>query len=226
LRSSNSSQGRRQICCSAARCSSALDRLLAMRCASPIVFVGATMARIELQGALIIREGEPELADGAADRSPDGTGVKTASPRARNWAALMHRAFGIDVLACAQCGDRLRLIATLHDPSVIRKILARIVNTTPLRQRLPPWGSPSPSRNLPDSDASRPRSPCHSSRAPASSGGRPKATTRTIESASPAWTDRAALWASPAPAWISPQRESLRSTDPVTASMWLGFLTR
>jgi hypothetical protein len=36
----------------------------------------------------------------------------------------MHRVFGIDVLACAQCGGRLRLIATLHDPTVIRKILA------------------------------------------------------------------------------------------------------
>jgi uncharacterized protein YbaR (Trm112 family) len=36
----------------------------------------------------------------------------------------MHRAFGIDVLACPHCGGRLRLIATLHDPAVIRKILA------------------------------------------------------------------------------------------------------
>jgi hypothetical protein len=48
------------------------------------------------------------------------------SPRARNWAALMHRAFGIDVQACAHCGGRLRLIATLHDPAVIRKILAHL----------------------------------------------------------------------------------------------------
>jgi hypothetical protein len=38
--------------------------------------------------------------------------------------SLMHRAFGIDVLACAHCVGRLRLIATLHDPAVIRKILA------------------------------------------------------------------------------------------------------
>jgi hypothetical protein len=38
----------------------------------------------------------------------------------------MHRAFGIEVLACAQCGGRLRLIATLHDPAVIRKILAHL----------------------------------------------------------------------------------------------------
>jgi len=36
----------------------------------------------------------------------------------------MHRAFGVDVLACGHCGGRLRLIATLHDPAVIRTILA------------------------------------------------------------------------------------------------------
>jgi hypothetical protein len=53
-------------------------------------------------------------------------GVKTASPRAWGWAALMYRAFGIDVLACAHCGGRLRLIATLRDPSVIRKILGHL----------------------------------------------------------------------------------------------------
>jgi len=42
------------------------------------------------------------------------------------WAALMHRAFAIDVLACLRCGGRLRLIATLHDPVVIRQIRARL----------------------------------------------------------------------------------------------------
>ena len=38
----------------------------------------------------------------------------------------MHRAFVIDVLECSHCGGRLRLIATLHDPAVIRKILAHL----------------------------------------------------------------------------------------------------
>jgi hypothetical protein len=38
----------------------------------------------------------------------------------------MHRAFAIDVLVCPHCGGRLRLIATLHDPDVIRKILAHL----------------------------------------------------------------------------------------------------
>ena len=46
--------------------------------------------------------------------------------RAWNWAVLMHRAFAIDVLACPHCGGRLRLIATLHDRAVIRKLLAHL----------------------------------------------------------------------------------------------------
>jgi hypothetical protein len=50
----------------------------------------------------------------------------TPSPRAWSWAGLMHRAFAIDVLACVHWGGRLRLIATLHDPVVIRKILAHL----------------------------------------------------------------------------------------------------
>jgi hypothetical protein len=43
----------------------------------------------------------------------------------------MHQEFGIDVLACAQCGGRLRLIATLHDPAVIRTILTRVALCRP-----------------------------------------------------------------------------------------------
>jgi hypothetical protein len=69
---------------------------------------------------------EPTASTAPLAAGSDGTGVKTASPRAWSWAALMHRAFGIDVLACAHCGGRLRLIATLHDPAVIRKILAHL----------------------------------------------------------------------------------------------------
>jgi len=62
----------------------------------------------------------PPLVAGA-----EGTKAKTGSP-GWTWAALMHRAFALDVLACANCGGRLRLIATLHDPVVIRKLLAHL----------------------------------------------------------------------------------------------------
>jgi hypothetical protein len=56
---------------------------------------------------------------------PDGT-AKPSPPCGWSWAALMHRAFAVDVLACPHCGGRLRLIATLHGPAVIRKILEHL----------------------------------------------------------------------------------------------------
>ena len=70
---------------------------------------------------------------------PEGTTVKS-SARAWSWAALMHRAFAIDVLACVHCGGRLRLIATLHEPAVIRKLLAhlRMVRPGPTSGPAPP----------------------------------------------------------------------------------------
>jgi hypothetical protein len=75
---------------------------------------------------------DPTSAAGStAAPAPASDGAREQpTPRAWTWAALMHRAFGIDVLACAHscahCGGRLRLIATLHDPAVIRKILAHL----------------------------------------------------------------------------------------------------
>jgi hypothetical protein len=62
---------------------------------------------------------------GGAEGTSEGTKAKTGS-RAWSWAALMHRAFALDVLACPHCGGRLRLIATLHDPAGIRKLLAHL----------------------------------------------------------------------------------------------------
>jgi len=52
--------------------------------------------------------------------------TRKSGSRAWSWAALMHRVFALDVLACPHCGGRLRLIATLHDPAVIRKLLAHL----------------------------------------------------------------------------------------------------
>jgi hypothetical protein len=90
---------------------------------------------------------EPTASTAPLTGDPDGTGVKTASPRAWSWAALMHRAFGIDVLACAHCGGRLRLIATLHDPAVIRTILAHLALS---------HSGPSPGPGPPESGAVSP----------------------------------------------------------------------
>lgn len=71
-----------------------------------------------------------------ASKDPDARGAgalpvcdgarAACQPRYWAWAALMRRAFEIDVLACPRCGGRLRLIATVEDPGVIRKILAHL----------------------------------------------------------------------------------------------------
>src|ERR1043166_8876834 len=47
-------------------------------------------------------------------------------PKYVAWAALLERTFAIDVLACPECGGRLRLIATINDSSVIDKILGHL----------------------------------------------------------------------------------------------------
>ena len=64
---------------------------------------------------------------------PDGSALELeARPRAAvpthawTWAALMHRVFDLDVLACPRCGGRLRVIATIQDRAVARTILAHL----------------------------------------------------------------------------------------------------
>jgi hypothetical protein len=64
-------------------------------------------------------------------------------PPARNWtwAALMRRAFALDVLACPRCGGRLRVVATVEDPVAVRHILATWRPPEPLGPG-PPAGAP------------------------------------------------------------------------------------
>jgi hypothetical protein len=38
----------------------------------------------------------------------------------------LRRSFGLDVLACPDCGGRLHLVATIADPRVIARILAHL----------------------------------------------------------------------------------------------------
>jgi hypothetical protein len=49
-----------------------------------------------------------------------------ATPRHWTWAALMRRAFDLDVLRCPRCAGRMELIATIDDPAVIHRILTHL----------------------------------------------------------------------------------------------------
>jgi hypothetical protein len=42
------------------------------------------------------------------------------------WAELMRRTFGYDVMACLECGGRMKLIAMIEEPAVIAKILTHL----------------------------------------------------------------------------------------------------
>ena len=42
------------------------------------------------------------------------------------WADLMRRCFGLDVLECPKCFGRMKLIALIEDPAVIKKILEHL----------------------------------------------------------------------------------------------------
>jgi hypothetical protein len=43
-----------------------------------------------------------------------------------NWAQRLKRVFGIDIEACARCGGKLKVIASIEEPAVIAKILAHL----------------------------------------------------------------------------------------------------
>jgi hypothetical protein len=59
----------------------------------------------------------PEPADPSSSAAP---------PRRWRWAELLQRVFAVDVLACPNCGGRMRLIATIEDPRVVRRILTHL----------------------------------------------------------------------------------------------------
>ena len=71
--------------------------------------------------------------EGAPATGPDGTMGRAEAerrgatkPRSWRWAALMRRAFDLDVLRCPCCAGRMELIATIDAPAVIYRILAHL----------------------------------------------------------------------------------------------------
>src|SRR5207237_3863539 len=93
----------------------------------------------------VAADGSPSVeAPVVASASADANDEPTAAPSARHWAwaALMRRAFDIDVLACPRCGGRLRLIATVEDPDAIRAILAVVAVSRKVAGRAPPFAAP------------------------------------------------------------------------------------
>jgi hypothetical protein len=43
-----------------------------------------------------------------------------------SWAQRLKRVFAIDIETCPDCGGKLRVVACIEDPPLIRKILAHV----------------------------------------------------------------------------------------------------
>jgi hypothetical protein len=85
---------------------------------------------------------QPHAGCPARKRTDVGTGKGRGGSRPRNysWAQLMKRIFSIDVLECPRCKARMRILAAIHPPDAIRKIL----DCLGLPSRPPPIASPLP----------------------------------------------------------------------------------
>jgi len=70
----------------------------------------------------------------------------SGGPRRRGylWAELMRRTFGIDVLACQQCGGRLRLLALIQHPPIVERILRHLGLPTERPEPKPARAPPGP----------------------------------------------------------------------------------
>jgi hypothetical protein len=67
----------------------------------------------------------PDAEGLAVPRAPPEN-VAYVRPRHFPWADLLRRVFEFDILACPDCGGRLRLVATIEDPSVVARILEHL----------------------------------------------------------------------------------------------------
>ncbi len=97
--------------------------------------------------AAVVRAARRRAAEADAGKTarPPVAEKPERKPCSRSWAALLSRVYGYDdVLACPHCGGRLRVIATIHDPASIRKILDHLGvdgSVPPLQpSRAPPPG--------------------------------------------------------------------------------------
>jgi len=63
------------------------------------------------------------------DQTPDQTPAERRA--SMTWAQRLKRVFNIDIETCSECGGAVKIIASIEDPVVIRKILAYLSEKAP-----------------------------------------------------------------------------------------------
>jgi len=54
---------------------------------------------------------------------------------AMSWARRLKRVFAIEIEACARCGGKLKVIASIEEPEVIARILAHLEKSAPAQSQ-------------------------------------------------------------------------------------------
>jgi hypothetical protein len=125
------------------------------------LYYGVLAPRAAWRSALIpVTADGVNAPDGESCGEPDDASCAAGSVAgAHQWAELMRRTFGVDVLACPRCGRQLRLVALIDQASVIQRILRYLGLPTdvpePRPARAPPrhLGPEDQSQQAPDFDA-------------------------------------------------------------------------
>lgn len=87
-----------------------------------------------------------------AGRKFNHSNAYEVSGRHNLWAQLMQRSFGYDVLGCARCGGRFRLLAVIEDRTLVRRILTHLGLPAEAPRPRPPRAPPRPVSSLPPDD--------------------------------------------------------------------------
>ena len=110
-----------------------------------ILYYGVLAPRAAWRAALVPATSpgvETSQLEPSVDAHEDASRVKRSRAGAYQWAELMRRTFGLDVLACPRCGGRLRLVALIEQASVVQRILRHLSLPTevpmPRPARAPP----------------------------------------------------------------------------------------
>jgi hypothetical protein len=92
-----------------------------------ILYYGVLAPRAVWRGAIV--PGTADEVDVREEAAPEDGDANDATPSRTagyQWAELMRRTFGVDVLACPRCGGRLRLVALIEETSVVQRILRHL----------------------------------------------------------------------------------------------------
>jgi hypothetical protein len=113
-----------------------------------VLYYGVLGARSAWRSRLGDRDASPP-AQASVESEARPEPAVSAQPSRREpsnllWAELMQRSFGFDVLACPQCGGRLRLIAVIDEARVIRRILGHLGLPTEVPAARPSRAPPMP----------------------------------------------------------------------------------